>query len=64
MDKFREEFITTHRGQFIEFSGNDNCENCRGYEVGSHRCECGNRRLSITVDGDFVNGFYAYPEAY
>lgn len=30
---------------FISFSGNDDCENCRGWDMESNRCECGARRV-------------------
>ncbi len=39
------------------------CDYCSSWEVGSHRCSCGNRRMSLSIDGDFFNGFYAYGEA-
>ncbi len=31
---------------FVSFSGDDFCENCSGWDGKSHRCECGNRRVS------------------
>jgi len=34
------------------FVGEDNCEGCGGWDGSSHRCECGNRRVSWTVDSD------------
>lgn len=30
---------------FISFSGDDDCENCRGWDMESNRCECGARRV-------------------
>lgn len=30
----------------ISFNGQDCCEDCSGWIPGSHRCECGNRRVS------------------
>jgi len=33
-------------GGLISFSGDDNCENCGGWDMASHRCDCGNRRVS------------------
>jgi len=50
-------------GTFIDFNGQDTCENCRGWDGQSHRCDCGNRRVSWTSDGDFLNP-YIYGEAY
>ena len=30
------------------------------WEIGEHRCECGNNRYYLEVEGDFINGFYSY----
>lgn len=46
------------------FSGSDSCEDCTGWDGLCHRCNCGNRRVDWTSDGDFINGFYFYGEAY
>lgn len=35
-------------GRLHSFSGEDSCENCGGWDGSSHRCECGNRRVSWT----------------
>ena len=35
----------------IDFSGDDNCEDCSGWVPGNRRCECGNRRV------DWVEGW-------
>jgi len=40
----------------------DGCE-CGQWTVGNCRCSCGNRRVSLEIDGDVVTGFYAYPVA-
>lgn len=40
------------------------CDYCETYVVGERRCECGNRRIAMTVDGDLLSGFYCYPEGY
>lgn len=37
---------------FHDFSGSDSCEKCRGWDGKSHRCDCGNRRVS------WVAGYY------
>jgi len=42
----------------------DCCDFCSSWTVGEHRCSCGNRRMSLIIEGDSLNGFYAYPEAY
>ena len=39
------------------------CDECGSWTVGNHRCECGNRRMSLTVEGD-INNWYAYAEPY
>lgn len=49
-------------GDFIDFSGSDNCEGCAGWDGESHRCECGNRRVGWARDGDFTN-MTVYAEA-
>ncbi len=46
-----------------EFNGDSNCESCGGYIPGNHRCECGNRRVSMLYEGDFKSG-HVYCEAY
>jgi len=44
---------------YISFHGDDNCEDCPGWDGFSHRCECGNRRMEwYDEDGEF------YPEPY
>jgi hypothetical protein len=40
------------------------CDECSTYIMGERRCSCGNRRISITVEGDLIEGFYYYPEPY
>jgi len=44
--------------------GAPGCDECDTWIVGDNRCSCGNRRMSIIVDGDLKDGFYAYPEAW
>jgi alpha-galactosidase/6-phospho-beta-glucosidase family protein len=52
-------------GGFHSFSGEDNCEGCHGWDGESHRCECGNRRVSWTTDtGHSFKSPYIYAEAY
>jgi len=38
----------------------DDCE----WTVGERRCNCGNNRYYLEVDGDFINGFYSYGQWY
>ena len=40
------------------------CDECGTWYYGSHRCDCGNRRVSFCIDGDLINGFYGYTECY
>lgn len=40
------------------------CSECSEWVVGERRCTCGNRRIDLVVEGDFLSGFDAYPEAY
>jgi len=40
-------------GVLHSFSGEDNCENCGGWDGVSRRCECGNRRVSWTQGWGF-----------
>ena len=39
-------------GEFIEFAGNDNCEDCEGWDGTSARCDCGNRRVYWSLSDD------------
>jgi len=39
-------------GEWMEFEGDDTCEDCRGWDGVDRRCDCGNRRVSW-VTGDF-----------
>ena len=47
----------------ISFNGDDNCENCSGWDGESRRCDCGNRRVSWSYDGG-IDNMYIYGEAY
>jgi hypothetical protein len=51
------------KGGYMSFSGDDSCENCKGWDGVSHRCDCGNRRVEWVWEGDFKNP-YVYAEAY
>lgn len=44
-----------------EISLDGECDYCEEYIVGDARCSCGNRRISIEIDGNFMTGFYWYP---
>lgn len=51
---------------FVDFNGSDNCENCKGWDGSSRRCQCGNRRVYWTSDdnADFFLNPHIYAEAY
>lgn len=64
-------FVEAASDDFIEFEGmncndylDDDADECAGWQVGERRCDCGNRRVSIDVDGSEESGFYAYACAY
>jgi hypothetical protein len=40
------------------------CQDCDTWTVGDHRCECGNRRIELEIEGDFLEGFIARAQAY
>jgi hypothetical protein len=48
---------------FMQFSGDDKCSDCSGWDGKSQRCDCGNRRVSWETDGDFEN-IIIYAAAY
>lgn len=46
----------------FNFNG-QNCDDCDGWNGNDRRCNCGNRRVSWSYDGDFED-MYIYGEAY
>lgn len=63
-DELVDEFIRA--GGVCGFNGDDNCaDDCCGWDGESHRCDCGNRRMTWTegCDTDYRN-MYIYAEAY
>lgn len=51
--------------EFIKFNGDDYCEDCLGWDGLSHRCQCGNRRVSwVTGDSHRFDEPNVYAEAY
>lgn len=56
-----EQRIANLQGSFVEFNGDDSCENCRGWDGESPRCDCGNRRVSW-VRSDYST--FEKPEVY
>lgn len=64
-------FTTKAGDDFIEFDGMncndylaDDSDECEGWQVESHRCDCGNRRVTIDTYGDEKTGFTAYAVAH
>jgi hypothetical protein len=75
MYKTREDSEAAFKAQagddFIEFEGmncndwlDDDAVECEGWQVGEHRCDCGNRRVSLITEGDETTGFYTIAVAY
>jgi len=48
---------------YVSFGGDDNCEDCFGWDGESRRCSCGNRRVSWEFEGNFKNP-YVYAQAW
>lgn len=46
-----------------EVDVDDNICECESWTVGERRCSCGNRRMYLEIEGDLLNGFWAYPNA-
>lgn len=67
-DKFAklvEQYQKDHAGEYVDFGGN-NCydiddNECKGWDMVSRRCECGNRRVAFEMDDDET---YVWPEAW
>jgi len=53
----------TESGEFTSFCGDDECSSCAGWNGVDNRCECGNRRVAWTRDGDFER-LNVYAEAW
>lgn len=39
------------------------CQKCDSWTIGENRCSCGNRRIYLEVEGNLLEGIYAYPVA-
>ena len=54
----REEYHEAQYGEEIDVihSDGDDCT----WSVGERRCECGNNRYYLEIDGDLINGYYSY----
>lgn len=59
----KESYLKEHfpTGKVIDHNA---CEYCSEYTMGERRCNCGNRRISVYVEGDIMNGFYEVVEPY
>jgi hypothetical protein len=44
-----DEAVEEHKGIYISFAGDESCEDCRGYDGLSNRCDCGSRRVSYVM---------------
>lgn len=42
----------------------DACDECSSYTMGERRCDCGNRRIGVYLEGNIMNGFYEVVEPY
>lgn len=47
---------------YTHFNGDDNCEDCKGWDGSSPRCQCGNERVNWTSDK--FDGFFLNPRIY
>lgn len=61
-EKAEELWVKENYPEGTEMSGG--CQECDTWNVGDYRCSCGNRRVQLTVEGNFYDGFYAYAEGY
>jgi len=59
-DRARHDFLAAEYADGTEVT-HSCCEECSTWTVGEHRCSCGNRRMYLETDGDFFEGFTAYP---
>ena len=51
----KERYTQSRMGETIGISC---CQECGEYEIGEHRCSCGNRRISATAEGYYSEGEY------
>lgn len=61
---FNEEVDKFQEGGYVDFYGDDYCEDCAGWNGKDHRCDCGNRRVCWTTgDSHSFKEPYIYAEA-
>lgn len=63
-DHAKQEYLEENLPDGTEVYLKHGCDECSTYIMGERRCSCGNRRISIVVEGDIIEGFYYYPEPY
>lgn len=63
-ERAKEDFISNELSEGTEIYLNHECDFCTKYIMGEGRCSCGNRRIGISVEGNIVEGFIYYTEAY
>lgn len=63
-DFAEEEYRIKHLPIGTEVYLKNECLECSTYTVGDRRCECGNRRIGMEVEGNIVEGFISYPEPF
>ncbi|WP_442637882.1 hypothetical protein [Rossellomorea marisflavi] len=61
-EEAKEAFLKEELPNGTEVELKNECDECETYIMGEYRCDCGNSRISITVEGDILEGFYYYPE--
>lgn len=54
----REEYFNSMKGETIDVDHSDG-DGCK-WVVGDHRCECGNNRYYLEMNGDLLNGYYSW----
>lgn len=48
-------------GGYVSFEGDEFCEDCKGWDGVSRRCDCGNRRVEWELSDDET---YIYPQVW
>lgn len=63
-DHAKQAYLTENFSDGDVIDIDDNYCECATYIVGEYRCSCGSRRISLTIEGDLINGYYANGEPY
>lgn len=62
--------LEEYMARTIGYLEHDQCDYCDGWDMGHHRCECGNRRMSLDfaydepIEGTDLKKYFAYPMAH